>query len=202
MSEMVETARSLHQRGYSFGTAGNLSVRSSGTVFISPTNSSFGSLTPEGMAQIDLNGNVIGPNKPSKEAHFHLAVYRALPDAGAVVHLHSAYATALCCLDGLDMDDALPVFTPYYAMRLPRLPVVPYQPPGDPALAPVVEERIAGTRAVLLQNHGPITAGKNLMEASALAEELEEQSRLFFILAGRGRRLRADEIAELRRRFR
>jgi ribulose-5-phosphate 4-epimerase/fuculose-1-phosphate aldolase len=99
------------------------------------------------------------------------------------------------------MDDAMPVLTPYYAMRVGHLPVVPYLPPGDPQLAPEVEIRARTAKAILLQNHGPITAESDLPKAAALAEELEEQARLFFILGDRGRRLTKKEIVELKSRF-
>ncbi|MBM3812232.1 MAG: aldolase [Acidimicrobiia bacterium] len=200
--EIVETARSLYQRGYSFGTAGNISVRASDRIYITPTNSCFGALTVETMSELDLNGNRLSGNVPSKETHFHLSAYRARPEASAVVHLHSTYATAVSCLRELDMEDALPIFTPYFAMRIPKLPVVPYLPPGDPMLAPEVERCAAVSPAMLLRNHGPITTGKTLIEAAALSEELEEQSKLYFLLNGAGQQLTIDEVAELRRRFR
>ncbi|MEZ5351577.1 MAG: class II aldolase/adducin family protein [Bryobacteraceae bacterium] len=210
--QIVSAARSLFDRGYSYGTSGNISVRDGGRVWITPTNSSFGTLRPQEMALIGLDGAPISPDpgnpspkpspKASKEAHFHLAAYRARPSAAAVVHLHSTYATAVASLRDIDMEDALPVFTPYFAMRIPKLAVVDYYPPGDPALGPAVEARAAETPAILLRNHGPITIGDTLDAAVALAEELEEQSRLYFILEGRGNPLTADQIAELRRRFR
>lgn len=199
--EIVDTARSLFARGYAFGTAGNLSVRCGDVILITPTNSSFGSLRAESLARADLRGIVLGPAVPSKELPFHLAAYQADAATGAVVHLHSTYATAVACLAELDPDDALPIFTPYYAMRLPRLPLVPYYPPGDPALAVAVGERLRGTRAVLLRSHGPIATGKTLFEAAALAEELEEQAKLLFLLNGRGLELSAAQVAELRKRF-
>ncbi len=202
LEQMAATARSLYERGYSFGTAGNISVRAGDRVFITPTNSSFASLTVEGIAAVDLAGNVLGASTPSKEAPFHLAAYGARPDAGAVVHLHSTYATAVSCLRDLDLDDALPVLTPYYAMRIPRLPVVAYYPPGDPRLAPEVREKAAVSPALLLRNHGSVTIGKTLAEAAALAEEIEEQARLWFLLGERGRTLTGEEVAELRKRFR
>jgi 3-dehydro-4-phosphotetronate decarboxylase len=202
LEELAATALSLYQRGYTFGTAGNMSVRVGERVFVTPTNSSFASLRAEGLAEVDLAGAVLGAVKPSKEAHFHLAAYRARPDAGAVVHLHSAHATAVSCLADLDLEDALPVLTPYYAMRIPCLPVVEYHPPGDPALAAGVERFAAATPAMLLRNHGSIAIGRTLAEAAALAEEIEEQARIFFLVGGRGRALTAAETAELRRRFR
>jgi ribulose-5-phosphate 4-epimerase/fuculose-1-phosphate aldolase len=201
IKELVAVSHSLFERGYSFGTAGNVSIRIGDAVFSTPTGSSLGKLSAERIARCDLDGNVSGPNKPTKELPFHLAVYRARPESSAVVHLHSAYATAVSCLRDLNTDDALPVLTPYYGMRIPCLPVVPYLPPGDPELGSEVEKRIAHTPALLLRNHGSIAVGANLAEAAALAEEVEETARLFFILGGRGQALASEQIAELRRRF-
>jgi len=198
---LVAIARSLYQRGYTFGTAGNISVRLDDRIIVSPTNSSFGDLTEDDLAEVNWDGQALPGPKPSKEAHFHLAAYRARPDACAVVHLHSCYATAVSCLDDLDLTDAMPVYTPYYAMRLPCLPVVEYVPPGDPALGPSVEAAAAKSQALLLRNHGSIAIGRSLKEASALAEEIEEQARLFFLLGSRGRTLTPEQVAELRRRF-
>jgi len=118
-----------------------------------------------------------------------------------VVHLHSTYGTALACLRDLDTEDALPVLTPYYAMRVPKLPVAPYFPPGDPRLGGEVEERARGTPALLLRNHGTITVGNTLAEAVALAEEVEEAARLFFLVGNRGQTLSPAQVSELRRKF-
>jgi len=195
---IVHTARSLFNRGYSFGTAGNLSVRAGDHILVSPTNSSFESLEESTISLLDAKGNHLAGDKPSKEAHFHLAIYEARSDANAVVHLHSTYATAVSCLPHADPNDALPVYTPYFAMRIPCLPVVPYMRPGHPGLADGVRAAARLSPAMLLKNHGPITAGRDLREASALAEELEEQSKLYFLLHGRGELLTAAQIAELR----
>ena len=200
--ELVAVARSLFERGYSFGTAGNISMRVGTSILVTPTGSSLSNLSADALARVDSTGAVIGDVRPSKEAHFHMAVYRARSQTAAVVHLHSTYATALSCLRDLDMEDALPVLTPYYAMRIPKLCVVPYLPPGDPELAGEVEQRAGGTPAMLLQNHGSITAGATLAEAAALSEELEEAAKLYFLLGDRGRPLSTAQVAELRRRFR
>lgn len=199
--ELVAIARSLFTRGYTFGTAGNISVRIADRVVISPTNSSFGDLSEGALAEVSLDGASIAGPQPSKEIPFHLAAYRARAGSFAVVHLHSCHATALSCLEDLDTTDAMPVYTPYYAMRLPRLPVVDYFPPGDARLGPAVEEAAAISPALLLRNHGSITIGHNLKEAAGLAEELEEQAKLYFLLGSRGRKLTSAQIAELRRRF-
>src|ERR1700712_5676944 len=135
LEEMVSIARSMFARGYSFGTAGNISIRNGDTIYATPTGSSFGTLTVASLAPCDRDGNPHGPNKPTKEILFHLAAYRARPQSRAVVHLHSTYATAAASLRDLDEDNALPALTAYYAMRVPSLPSVPYLPPGDGGLA-------------------------------------------------------------------
>jgi 3-dehydro-4-phosphotetronate decarboxylase len=200
--ELILTARSLYDRGYSFGTAGNITVRAGSTLLATPTGSSFGALREDRIAKTDLAGNPLGSNRPTKELPFHLAAYRARPEAGAVVHLHSTYATAVACLRNLDLHDALPPLTPYYAMNVPRLAVVPYFPPGDPALGEAVAALAAETPALLMRNHGSIAIGASLAQAAALAEEIEEAARLYLILGERGNALSADQVAELRRRFR
>jgi ribulose-5-phosphate 4-epimerase/fuculose-1-phosphate aldolase len=200
--ELVAIARSLFDRGYTFGTAGNMSIRAGDRFVVTPTNSSFFKLASDGLSELDGAGKLLSGPPPSKETHFHLAAYRARPEARAIVHLHSCYATAVSCLADVNLEDAIPIYTPYYAMRLPCLAVAEYFPPGDPQLAPAVEAAARKSPALLLRNHGSIAIGKSLMEAAALAEEIEEQARLYFLLDGRGRRLSGDEIAELRRRFR
>lgn len=200
--ELVTIARSLFDRGYTFGTAGNISVRAGDRFLMTPTNSSFFSLRADALSEVDESGALVSGPPPTKEAFIHLAAYRARPQAGAIVHLHSRYATALSCLEDVNCEDALPVYTPYYAMRIPCLPVAGYHPPGDPQLAQAVETAAAKSPALLLRNHGSIATGKTLVEAAALAEEIEEQARLFFLLESRGRRLSMEQIAELRRRFR
>ena len=199
--DMVATAHSMFQRGYSFGTAGNLSVRVDETIYATPTGSSFGTLTGESLAVCDLDGTPRNPQKPTKELPFHLAAYRGRPGARAVVHLHSTYATAVASLRGLDEDNALPAITAYYAMRVPALPVVRYLPPGDIGLADDVERFARDTPAMLMRNHGSIAIGTTLQEAAALAEEIEETARLYFLLGDRVQPLNAEQIAELRRRF-
>lgn len=199
---IVATGRSLFERGYAFGTAGNISCRAGNTIFSTPTGSSLGDLSPENIAVCDLNGTVTSKSTPTKELPFHLAAYRSRGDCQAVVHLHSAYATAVSCLKNLDMKDALPAFTPYYAMRVPSLPVIAYFPPGDARLAAELEKFAAQTPAMLMRSHGSIALGKDLLQASALAEEIEETARLFFILGERGQALSASEVAELRSRGR
>ena len=118
-----------------------------------------------------------------------------------MVHLHSTYATAIASMRDLNEANALPALTAYYAMRVPALPTVPFFPPGDPALGEHVERLARETPAILLRNHGSIALGKTLQEAAALAEEIEETARLFFLLGDRAQALLPDQVAALRARF-
>lgn len=201
IAELVRVTRSLFNRGYSFGTAGNVSVRVGDLVYATPTGSSFETVRAEEIAVCKIDGTVTGAVKPTKELPFHLAAYRARPEACAVVHLHSTYATAVSCLRNLDVKNALPPLTAYFAMRVPALPVVPYLPPGDEGLAVEVERLARSTPAMLMRNHGSIAIGKTLTEAGALAEEIEETARLYLLLGDRAQPLTPEQVAELRRRF-
>jgi len=98
------------------------------------------------------------------------------------VHLHSTHSVAVSCLHGLDPCDCLPPLTAYYVMRVGRLPVVPYCPPGDESLAREVDKLVGQHHAVLLANHGPVVAGTSLDNAMYATEELEETARLFLLL--------------------
>jgi ribulose-5-phosphate 4-epimerase/fuculose-1-phosphate aldolase len=199
---LVRTGQSLFARGFAFGTAGNLSCKVGDSIYATPTGSSLGDLRPDEIAICRLDGSVIGGGKPTKELSFHLAAYRSRPGCHAVVHLHSPYATAASCLKKLNMEDALPVYTPYFAMRVPRLPVISYYPPGDERLAVELTKYAEQTPAMLMRNHGSIALGRTLLDASALAEEIEETARLFFLLGESGQVLSASDVDELRRKVR
>lgn len=180
---LVELAASLFARGYSVGSAGNISVRLGNGFLMTPTNSSLGRLDPARLSMLDPAFRHVGGDPPSKEVFMHRAFYRARPDAGAVVHLHSTMATAVSCLRDADPANPIPPLTPYFVMRVGgRLPVVRYYRPGDPAMEPAIHAAAQDARAVLLANHGPVVSGQTLTDAVYAAEELEESARLFMLL--------------------
>jgi ribulose-5-phosphate 4-epimerase/fuculose-1-phosphate aldolase len=181
---IVECGRSLHERGLSPGLSGNISARVDGGYVMTPTSSALGSLDAERLSLLDESGAHVGGDSPTKEAALHLALYSAHPEAEAVVHLHSTYAVAASCLADVHEDDVLPALTPYYVMRVGRLPLVPCFWPGSDELAEAVRARAAESRALLLANHGPIVAAASLAEAAAAAEEIEETAKLFLLLRG------------------
>lgn len=199
---MVQLGRSFYERGYTVGGAGNLSVRlDANRILVTPTGSSLGRLQEERLSVLDMEGNVLAGDKPSKEAVFHLAMYRKNPACRAIVHLHSTYLTALSCLENLDPQNAIKAFTPYYVMRVGSLPVIPYYRPSSPRIAEELEDRALSAKAFLLANHGVVVTGKDLLDAADNAEELEETAKLFFLLQGKQiRYLSDDEVNELKNR--
>jgi 3-dehydro-4-phosphotetronate decarboxylase len=199
LEQLCDVGASFYDRGYAYGSTGNLSARDGEQVWITPTGSSLKGLTPQRLARVGLEGEPLNGNRASKELPFHLAVYQTRDDARAVVHLHSTYAAALSCLDSLDGQQPLPPLTPYYFMRVAPLAVLPYFRPGSAALAEAIREAAPGHNSMLLRNHGLICVGSGLSEAVDRAEELEASARLYFTLRGeRVRHLTADEIRELR----
>ncbi|PRX68555.1 ribulose-5-phosphate 4-epimerase/fuculose-1-phosphate aldolase [Nonomuraea fuscirosea] len=183
-AEIIAAARSLFQRGLTHGSTGNLSVRVGEHLLVTPTGSSLGTVEADELSLIDAAGAHVSGPRPSKEAFLHAAMLRARPEANAVVHTHSTYAAAVSCLDGLDPEDALPPLTAYFAMRVGRLPLLPYFAPGDQVLEPAAEEAARTHAALLLSNHGPIVAGTSLGAALDAIEELEETAKLFLLLRG------------------
>lgn len=204
-ARLVAAGRELHALRLSPGASGNLSVRTGDGFLLTPTGVGLGALEPDRLSRLDATGAHVGGEPPTKEVPLHLALYRRLPSAGAVVHLHSTHAVAVSCrapVAPCTDQDALPALTPYAVLRLGRVPVLPYAAPGTQELAAAVGGVAPGTRAVLLANHGPATVGRDLAEAVAAAVELEETARLSLLLADRPevRTLTPAQRAELEHR--
>lgn len=196
--EICRLGASLFARRLSFGSAGNISVRIEDGWLMTPTNVSLGALDPARLARLDTDGRLVSGDPPTKETFLHRAMYEERPQAGAVVHLHSTYSVAVSALADVDAANVLPPITAYYVMRVGRLPLVPYYPPGDLGLAEAVRGLAAAHHAVLLANHGPVVAGSSLAAAANAIEELEETARLFLILRGCNVRLLTDaQVAAL-----
>ncbi len=200
--QLVATGKSMFERRLTFGSSGNISVRTGDGWLMSPTNVSLGALDPAKLSKLDSSGKHVGGDAPTKESFLHLAMYRERSSAGAVVHLHSTHSVAVSCLDDIDPEDVLPPITAYYVMRVGKLPLIPYYAPGDPTLGEAVGKVAARHSAVLLANHGPVVAGSSLSAAVNAIEELEETARLYLLLHGRPTRyLTPEQVADLRKRF-
>jgi 3-dehydro-4-phosphotetronate decarboxylase len=195
----------LAARGLCPGTSGNISARIDDGWLMTPTNSSLGELEPGQLSKLDLSGKHVAGDPPTKEALLHRSVYDVRPKDGAIVHLHCTHAVAISCLDPSchhNKETTLPPITPYFVMRVGKLPLVPYFKPGDPKLADAIRDYAKGHRAVLLANHGPVVAGTSLSAASASIEELEETAKLHLLLQGFKVRLLSDaQVREVEQAF-
>ncbi|MDN3564715.1 aldolase [Paeniroseomonas aquatica] len=191
--------RLLFGRGFSVGSAGNISVRLEDGFLITPTNSCLGRLDPARISKLDGQYRHVSGDAPSKEVFMHRAFLATRPEAGAVVHLHSTHATAIACLAAPGEAAPIPPLTPYFVMRVGRsLPVVRYYRPGDAAMEPAIAAAAKDARAVLLANHGPVVSGRTLDDAVYAAEELEEAAKLALLLRGQpARTLTPAEVDDL-----
>ena len=200
--QIVDLGRSLFDRGLTAGSSSNLSVRLDDGWLLTPTNACLGRLDPAQLAKLDWDGRLLSGSPPSKEAVLHRALYRQRDAAGAIVHLHSTHSAAVSCMAGLDPADCLPPLTPYFVMKIGRLPLVPYYRPGDPGLAGAIAALADHHSAVLLANHGPVVSAPSLEAAVYAAEELEETAKLFLLLHHLPTRpLDARQIQELKQAF-
>ena len=200
--EICYFGKSLFDRGLTPGSSGNISARVDGGWLMTPTNSCLGRLDPATLSKVDDRGNPISGDKPTKEAFLHLSMYAERPAASAIVHLHSTHSVAVSVLADTDPDDPIPPITAYYVMKIGKLALLPYYAPGDLSLANAVKEVAGRHHAVLLANHGPVVAGKDLETAVYATEELEETAKLYLMLRGEKLKiLSVEQVGELHRKY-
>ncbi len=178
-------AKSLFDRGFTHGSTGNISARTQdGGLLVTPTNASFGFLDPARLSKFDASGTHISGDLPTKEMPLHTAFYDSRAQTGAVVHLHSCHAVALSLCEGNDADNFLPPLTPYGLMKLGKVALLPFFLPGDNAMGEAVRGLAGKRSAVMLANHGPVVAGKDVEAACFAIEELEDTARLALMTRG------------------
>jgi len=200
--EICWFGKSMYDRGLTAGSSGNISARVDGGWLMTPTNSCLGRLDPGTLSKVDEKGAPVSGDKPTKEAFLHLSMYAQRAGAGAIVHLHSTHSVAVSVLADIDHENPIPPLTAYYVMKIGRLALVPYYAPGDETLANAVREVARDHHAVLLANHGPVVAGKDLETAVYATEELEETAKLYLLLRGQQTRLLSlEQVTDLHRRF-
>ncbi|MCR8726066.1 3-oxo-tetronate 4-phosphate decarboxylase [Frigidibacter sp. ROC022] len=201
--EIARFARSLFERGLTPGSSGNISARlSDGSVLVTPTGSSMGFLDPAEISHLAADMTHLSGARPTKEVPLHSAFYDTRRTTGAVVHLHSTHAVALSMLPDTDPENVLPALTPYAIMRLGKVQLLPFFLPGDPAMGAAVRGLAGRRSAVLLANHGPVVAGRDLASAVFAMEELEETAKLALLTRGTGARgLGPEQVGAVVERF-
>ena len=132
-----------------------------------------------------MEGKLLSGPKPSKEWPLHLAVFHKDPAIGAVLHTHSTYAVLWSCLPHEKEKDCIPAITPYLAMKLGTVGLVPFAKPGSEELFAAFRERVKASDGWLLKQHGPVVPGKNIMDAFYCQEELEESCRIAWMMQGK-----------------
>ena len=209
-NEICRVGRSLFERGHVHATAGNISVRlPEGAGFlITPTDACLGLLRPDQLAHTDATGMQLDGQRASKTLALHRAIYAAEPLAHSVIHTHSTHLVALTLTGVWNEACILPPITPYFVMKVGRVPLIPYHRPGDPAAAEWVAQAIEAARdagkpirAAMLDRLGPNVWHDSPAAASAVLEELEETARLWLLSERRAVPLSGAQIDELRSAF-
>jgi L-fuculose-phosphate aldolase len=181
---VVRTAQGLDAAGFCPSKSGNVSIRHGAGMLITPSGLPYAAMQADDIVEIDLEGRRTGGSerKASSEWPFHAAIYKARPDAAAIVHTHSPYATALSCA-----RRGIPAF--HYMIALAGgsdIRCAPYATFGTQALADNAVTALEGRRAVLLANHGVIAIGQTLEGAQILAGEVENLARQYLALKAAG----------------
>lgn len=199
--EICDVGRSLYQRGYTVGSAGNISARLDDGWLITPTDVCLGRLDPAAIAKVNLAGEWVSGDKPSKTLALHRQVYDRNPGVGGVVHTHSTHLVALTLAGVWQADDILPPLTPYQVMKVGHIPLIGYQRPGSPNVAEQVAQLASRVRGVMLERLGPVVWESSVSRASYALEELEETARLWLMTQPRPEPLSQAALDELRETF-
>lgn len=199
--EICTVGASLYARGYTVGSAGNISARLEDGWLITPTDACLGRLDPAVIAKVGLNGDWVSGDKPSKTLALHRQVYDRNPGVGGVVHTHSTHLVALTLAGVWRPDDILPPITPYQVMKVGHIPLIPYARPGAASVAEQVAQLANRVRGVMLERLGPVVWESSVSKASFALEELEETARLWLLTEPRPAPLDAAALAELAETF-
>lgn len=154
--EICTVGASLYARGYTVGSAGNISARLDDGWLITPTDACLGRLDPAAIAKVGLDGDWVSGDKPSKTLALHRQVYDRNPGVGGVVHTHSTHLVALTLAGVWRPDDILPPITPYQVMKVGHIPLISYARPGAASVAEQVAQLANKVRGVMLERLGPV----------------------------------------------
>jgi L-fuculose-phosphate aldolase len=183
---VARVCRRLWERGLIAGPDGNVSVRlDAERLLVTPSGASKCDVAPADLLIVSPgDGRIVeGRGRASSELAMHLAIYRARPDVGAVVHAHPPTATGFAVAGETLPDGVLPELI----CQVGAVALVPYFMPGTPAAADALAPYLAGHDAFLLANHGATTVGPTLGAAHQRMESLEHAARILFTARALGR---------------
>ncbi len=196
---LLHTSRRMVETGLNRGTAGNASVRCGADILITPSALPVSAMRDADMVRIGADGEVLQAGKPSSEWRFHCDILRARPEIGAVLHMHSPFATTLACL-GRDVPAV------HYMITMAggdSIRCAPYAVFGEQELSDHALEVLRDRKACLLANHGMIALGTDLDDALAVATEVEFLCELYWrtLAAGEPQILSAQQMHEVKQKF-
>jgi ribulose-5-phosphate 4-epimerase/fuculose-1-phosphate aldolase len=199
--EICDVGSLLYSRGYTVGSAGNISARLDDGWLITPTDACLGRLDPAAISKVNLAGEWVSGDRPSKTLALHREVYDRNPGVGGVVHTHSTHLVALTLAGVWQQDDILPPITPYQVMKVGHIPLIAYERPGSPKVAERVAQLANSVRGVMLERLGPVVWESSVSRASYALEELEETARLWLMSNPKPAPLDQAALDELREVF-
>lgn len=199
--EVARFMRRLYDRGLTTASGGNLSMRvTDDIILITPSATDKGRMKWEEVGMMSITGENLTPAlKPSMESEMHLSIYRKDAALKAVIHAHPVFASSYTATKtGIDTT-----LTAEAAAILGKPVKVPYALMGTEDLARVVSDNIVSTRVLLLENHGILTAGANILQAFDMIEVLENAARMTLIveLTGKKSPLTQNRITEIKKLF-
>lgn len=196
-TDMLNYARMLTEHRLVAGTWGNISIRSTEGILITPSGIGYNGMTQNDLVYVDLDGNIVnGIRKPSSEMLCHLSIYKKFPQVGAIVHTHSTYACACAAV-----HQPIPAMLEDQAQIIGgTVNVAEYALPGTQALADNLLVALQNKSAVLLANHGVIACGQDINEAFTVAEIVEKSAKIYIMAQqlGGGMELDPEDIKQMR----
>ncbi len=195
--EICVIGQSLYERGYTVGSAGNISVRLDDGWLITPTDACLGRLTPYEISKVNLEGVWVSGSKPSKTLELHRKIYDKNPSANSVIHTHSTYLVALTLTGVWSENTIIPPVTPYQVMKVGRIPLIKYRRPGSPEVAAEIALLANTVRGVMLERLGPVIWESSISRASLALEELEETAKLWHLTSPKPTALSDKSLEEL-----
>ena len=179
--QICDVCHKMWQQGWVAANDGNVSVKlPAGNFLATPTGISKSFITPEKLVVIDKEGKVISglPGfKPSSEIKMHLRCYRERPDVGAVVHAHPATATGFA-VAGKSLDEYSMIET---VIAIGSIPLTPYGTPSTDEVPDAITPYLQEHDVMLLQNHGALTVGCDLITAYYRMETLELYAKISLV---------------------
>ncbi len=200
--DIVQVCRLMWEKGYVAATDGNVSMRLGEQILATPSGLSKGMLHPQELVLTDLQGNPLPERlqtskglKPSSELRMHCEAYRRRPDIGAVVHAHPPIALAFS-IAGVSLAGCV---LPEVVLTLGAIPTTSYATPTSADGPNVIRDLVGRYDALLLDRHGTLTVGKDLLDAYFKLEKIEHSATVTLAAHALGnvRTLPAEEVRRL-----